>query len=218
MERIRNLIHKGHDPYADFVPRKEDIQGWASTSPAFLKCIQELKPKRIIEVGTWKGCSALFMAKTCIEEGYNDFEIVCIDTFLGSWEFFTTMPEFLAPSQKIHGRAHIYEQFLSNVIHTNLTNHITPFPIDSVNGALCLKHWNVQADLIYIDAGHDYDSVFADLTLYKDLVRPGGYLLGDDWFHVPIKEAVEDALGEVQTLSHDKFLWIRPNEPSQQTN
>jgi len=41
-------------------------------------------------------------------------------------------------------------------------------------------------------------------------VRPGGFLLGDDWFHVPIREAVQDVLGEVQTLSHDKFLWGRP--------
>lgn len=218
MERIRNLIHGNYNPFEGFVPRPEDIQGWASTSPAFQKCITDIRPKLIIEVGSWKGCSAVFMAKNCFDAGYDDFEIVCIDTFLGSWEFFTTMPEYLPHEHKIHGRAHVYEQFLSNIIHTNLTNHITPFPIDSVNGALCLKHWKVQADMIYIDAGHDYDSVFADLILYKDLVRPGGYLLGDDWFHIPIKEAVADALGEVEELSSDKFLWVRPNEPSQQTD
>ena len=137
-------------------------------------------------------------------------EIVCIDTYLGSWEHWTTMREFLPPEKLIHGRAHIYEQFLSNVVHTGFVDTITPFPIDSVNGALCLKHWNVLADMIYVDAGHDYDSVFTDLNLYKELVRPGGFLLGDDWFHVPIREAVQDVLGEVQTLSHDKFLWGRP--------
>lgn len=209
MERIRNLIHGDRNPYDGLNLMPDDIQGWASTSQAFEDCIQNLQPKLIVEVGTWKGCSAIHMANLC--RGLNlETEIVCIDTFLGSWEHWTSMREFLPPEKLIHGRAHIYEQFLSNVVHIGFVDTITPFPIDSVNAALCLKHWNVQADMIYVDAGHDYDSVFADLTLYKELVRPGGFLLGDDWFHGPIREAVADALGEVKTLSHDKFLWIRP--------
>lgn len=209
MEKLRTKIHGDRNPYEGFVPMPDDIQGWASTSPVFEECINKINPKTIIEVGTWKGCSAIHMAFKCLSK-YNDFEIVCIDTFLGSWEHWTTMPEYLPKEKLIHGRAHIYEQFLSNVMLTGFADHITPFPIDSINGALCLKHWGVQADMIYIDAGHDYDSVFSDLTLYKDLVRPGGYLLGDDWFHIPIKEAVADALGEVKELAHDKFLWVRP--------
>lgn len=209
MEKLRKIIHENHDPYAGYIPRNLDTQGWNSTSAAFEQCIEKINPKLIIEVGTWKGCSAIHMAQTCLKH-YNDFEIVCIDTFLGSVEHWTIMREYLPPELRIHGRAHLYEQFITNVIHTNLTEYITPFPIDSINAALSLKHWNVQADLIYIDAGHEYDSVFADLSHYKDLVRPGGYLLGDDWFHAPIRAAVEDTLGSVLTLSHDKFLWVRP--------
>ena len=53
------------------------------------------------------------------------------------------------------------------------------------------------------------NSVRMDLDLYKDLVRPGGHMLGDDWFHPPIKQAVADSLGEVITKSHDKFLWVK---------
>jgi hypothetical protein len=140
----------------------------------------------------------------------SDFEIVCVDTFLGSVEHWTTMTEFIKKESLINGRPNVYNQFLSNVISVGLQNNITPFPIDSVNGALTLSHFDVKADMVYIDAGHDYDSVVADLILYKDIVRPGGFLLGDDWFHGPIKQAVSDALGEVHTLSHDKFLWVKP--------
>jgi predicted O-methyltransferase YrrM len=120
------------------------------------------------------------------------------------------MTEFIKKESLINGRPNVYNQFLSNVISVGLQNNITPFPIDSVNGALTLSHFDVKADMVYIDAGHDYDSVVADLILYKDIVRPGGLLLGDDWFHGPIKQAVSDALGEVHTLSHDKFLWVKP--------
>lgn len=209
MERVRNKIHGNHNPYEGFSPLSEDLQGWSSTSEAFKKCIDQIKPKLIIEVGTWKGASAIHMAKTCFGY-YNDFEIVCVDTFLGSWEHWTTMADSMPIEKRIHGRCNVYEQFLSNVIINNLTDNITPFAIDSINGALSMKQWSVKADMIYVDAGHDYDSVYNDLLLYRDLLRPGGFLLGDDWFHPPIKQAVEDVLGEVQTLSHDKFLWIHP--------
>jgi hypothetical protein len=91
-----------------------------------------------------------------------------------------------------------------------MQDHITPFPIDSINGGLTLLKLGVQADLVYIDAGHEYQSVRMDLDLYKNLVRSGGHMLGDDWFHPPIKQAVADSLGEVITKSHDKFLWVRP--------
>jgi|694.fasta_scaffold128813_3 hypothetical protein len=209
MEKVRNIIHGSHDPYAGFEPMPPDIQGWASTSEAFKQCIDKIKPKLIVEVGTWKGASAIYMSSLCMEHG-SDFEIVCVDTFLGSVEHWTTITEFIKKESLINGRPNVYNQFLSNVISVGLQNNITPFPIDSVNGALTLSHFDVKADMVYIDAGHDYDSVVADLILYKDIVRPGGLLLGDDWFHGPIKQAVSDALGEVHTLSHDKFLWVKP--------
>jgi len=202
------------DPYEGLDILSHDEQGWNSTGTSFEAAIRESNARLIIEVGTWKGASALNMAKIALSDlNYprEELEIVCIDTFLGSVEHWVDQQDLLFKNIKNgNGRPTVYEQFLSNVTHKGYQDIITPFPVDSYNGALCLKHWNVQADLIYIDAGHDYDSVFADLSLYKELVRPGGYLLGDDWFHVPIKEAVADALGEVRELSHDKFLWIRP--------
>ena len=209
METVRSKLFGEHDPYANFNVGRSDLQGWASTSEAFEKCINDIKPKLIVEVGTWKGASAVHMARTCLNY-YNDFEIVCIDTFLGSVEHWTGISPYLPKSSLQFGRAILYEQFLSNAKITNLDRYLTPFPIDSINGGLTLMKLGVQADLVYIDAGHEYQSVAFDLQLYKNLVRPGGYLLGDDWFHPPIKEAVRDTLGEVQTLSHDKFLWVRP--------
>jgi len=208
-QSVRDKIYSGHDPYENFTPVKYDLQGWASTSPCFEESIREIKPKVIVEVGTWKGASAVHMAKTC-KKYYNDFEIICIDTFLASVEHWTKIDPNLPKAMLKNGRPIIYETFLTNVVQENLTKHITPFPIDSINGGLVLKALNVKADLIYIDAGHEYQSVYMDLMLYKDILRPGGHLLGDDWFHGPIKQAVADSLGNVVTKSADKFLWVKP--------
>lgn len=206
MNQMRKAIYGDHDIYADFQPLEIDLQGWASDSPVFDFVIQNFKPARIIEVGSWKGRSAINMAKICKKMGL-DSEILCIDTWLGSVEHWTHEDENLPISKFRNGRPIIYDQFLSNVIHSEMTNFITPFPIDSINGALTLQKLGIKADLIYIDAGHEYDSVKADLLYYSKLVAEGGLLLGDDWFHPPIKKAVEDTLGRVATFSKDKFIW-----------
>ena len=209
METMKKMIYDTYDPYEGLEVLSADFQGWSSTSPIFEEVIKELQPKLIIEVGTWKGCSAIHMAKTCLKY-YDDFEIICIDTFLGSVEHWLDQGGALFNGLK-NGRPMIYEQFLSNVVHSNLQRYITPLPIDSSNGYEILSKLDVQADLIYIDAAHDYVSVRLDLTHYANCLRSGGYLLGDDWFHEPIKQAAYDTFESEKIIekSRDKFLWIK---------
>lgn len=38
-------------------------------------------------------------------------------------------------------------------------------------------------DVVFIDAGHDYDSAFEDIKVWWPLVREGGYLCGHDYQH-----------------------------------
>ncbi len=38
-------------------------------------------------------------------------------------------------------------------------------------------------DVVFIDAGHDYDSALADIKAWWPLVREGGYLAGHDYQH-----------------------------------
>ena len=42
-----------------------------------------------------------------------------------------------------------------------------------------------QADLIYIDGGHEYDSVFYDQRLFWPLLRRNGLMVFHDWKSVP---------------------------------
>lgn len=194
------------DPYKLFAPMKKDMQGWASHSGIFESAISFYIPSLIVEVGTWKGASAIHMAGICKSLGLST-EIVCVDTFLGSHEHYT---EGWLSGRIRNGRPDIYEQFLSNVIHEGMTEYVTPLPMDSVNACHLLRHLKAEPDIIYIDAGHDYESVSQDLRLYSELLRPKGMLIGDDWFHPPVRRAVADTLGKVETYSNDKFYWIKP--------
>ena len=46
------------------------------------------------------------------------------------------------------------------------------------------KAWirDVQPDLIYIDATHDFNNVYLDLGVWFPLVKGHGTLCGDDYF------------------------------------
>jgi SAM-dependent methyltransferase len=206
MEKVRNLLYRDYDPYSftgDLLPL--DAQGFNSESAVFLKLL-EIEPKLIIEVGTWKGASAIHMANI-LKENYTNFEIVCVDTWLGSVEHWTNEDYHRNMS---NGRPNLYDQFRSNIVHLGLTDYITPFPIDSINACEWFRAKQLSADAIYIDAGHDYNSVRMDLMNWAYVLRPGGYMFGDDWFHQPIKDAVADTFGDkVIELSNDKYLWIK---------
>lgn len=207
---ISEKIH-GFDgnPYTGLEVLPSDLQGWGSTDSSFEEIITRIKPKRIFEVGSWKGGSAVNMANLAMREGATteELEIVCIDTWLGSVEHYDM--EFFLSFRK-NGRPLLFEQFLSNIIHEQKTDVVTPFPIDSINASECLRKWGLLADLIYIDAGHDYTSVRNDLTLYSTLVREGGYILIDDWHHEPIRAAAYDTFGQDKVFEvGKKAAWIR---------
>lgn len=207
METVRRkLFGANYSPYDGLQLENLDLQGWASKSPAFESVLKQYEPKLIIEVGTWKGGSAVHMAEVAKNlYGNSNFEIVCIDTFLGSvehWDRTSFIMNFK------HGRPTLYDVFLSNVVRTSNDDVITPFPVDSHNGWQTLLNFNVEADLIYIDGGHDYDAVKRDIEGYKKILKPGGVLLLDDGFHQPIIDACNECIPGCQYLE-EKIIWVK---------
>ncbi len=168
------------DPFAEPLdePLAEDLQGWAGTDPLLRRAVEIARPGLVIEVGTWKGQSAVFMAEHCRALGL-DACILCIDTWLGSLEHLLD-DRFRALLRVRRGRPTIYEQFLANVRARGLEGYITPLPQTSRTAARLLRARGLLADLIYIDASHEEQDVLEDLEAYWPLLRPGGLLVGDD--------------------------------------
>lgn len=211
MKNVREILYGDHDPYSKVKKLPLDLQGWGSSdSSVFEEIIVRLKPKLIVEVGSWKGRSAVNIANTCLKY-YGDFEIVCIDTWLGSVEHWLEIDKNLGKREFVNGRPTIYNKFLSNIVQSQLQEYITPFPIDSVNGAYTLSELKIYPDLIYIDAGHEYFSVKNDFYVFSLILKSGGYLLGDDFFHQPVKSAAYETFGDdkVVKLNEEHFLWIK---------
>jgi predicted O-methyltransferase YrrM len=169
-------------PYDDFsiASYESDLQGWNSTHPIFARLIDQIQPGLIIEVGSWKGASAIHMAGLA-KAHKPDCRVVCIDTWTASNKALWVNPKFRETYGRRNGFPTVYWQFLANVIHAGHRDTILPLPVTGLCGAEILQHYRVVADLIYIDAGHSLDDVSIDLRRYWPLLRPGGFMIGDDY-------------------------------------
>lgn len=187
--------------YKDFTPLPEDTSGWNGNSAVFNKLITEINPKTIIEVGSWKGQSAINMGKATKNLGLNTI-IHCVDTWLGAIEFWSTLNNTKERNLLLHhGYPQIYYQFLSNVIHNNLQDTILPFPNTSENGFRYFRDIKLTADLIYIDASHEEEDVYKDINNYFTLLRNGGIIFGDDYHNwAGVKKSI-DRFAKEQNLT-----------------
>ena len=185
-------IHK-RNPYREFDARrfKTDLSGWGGEDPHFKSLIDEVRPRLVIEVGTWKGASAVFMGAH-LKASRIDAPVVCVDTWLGALEFWTDQSDATRyGSLKLkNGYPSVYYQFLANVVHEGLQDVIIPFPQTSAIAARWFKKNRIAADLVYIDASHDEDDVLSDLRSYWDLVADRGILFGDDYNWPGVRAAV----------------------------
>ena len=180
----------------DKFPLDSDVQGWCGHQHILQKYVALAKPELVIEVGTWKGLSAIAMASKLKELGLNDSRVLCIDTWLGASEHWNDMFSNLAQYMEHGLPLGLYYQFLANVIKSDLADYIVPLPSTSRSAAEILTLNNIKSNLIYIDASHIYDEVLSDCNNYSDIVNVGGYLIFDDYSDTwpGVKNAIDDFL------------------------
>lgn len=171
--------------------RTDIFTGWHSLHPFFEAIIDVSKPKVIIEVGSWKGGSAINMARLA-----PGAKIYCVDHWLGGCDHVTADCAFRQGVHRdTHGWPGIYYQFLHNVAVSGLRDRVVPVPMMTKDGATLLQMHGIQADLIYIDADHDEGPVREDILNYLPLLKSGGFMFGDDYPCESVKRGVMAAFG-----------------------
>ncbi len=171
-------------PYNSVVLLPFDDHGWFSNDSQLEECFSEKSIKCVIEIGSWLGLSARFLAEQVGPEG----KVYCVDNWRGAPS--PTPLEAEAYTKQKNRLLRAYQQFLSNIIHANLTDRIIPIRMDSLEAAIGI---NILADLIYIDASHSEEDVFNDIIAWSKHLTAGGILCGDDWTWPEVCRAVEKA-------------------------
>jgi predicted O-methyltransferase YrrM len=189
-DELIQKIHRGVNPYEGFWPFLTPDRGpnWGNDHHWFKEAIEELRPRIVIEVGSFLGGSAIQMGK-CLKALGLDSAIVCVDTWLAEdmlWLSDEWRPHLIIR----HGRPEFYINFLQNIGDAGLTDLIIPLPMDSAGGARLLAKLGVSASLIYLDGSHQTGDVRRDLEFYWPLLEPGGILLADDYDNPDTPSAV----------------------------
>ena len=181
----------------EFDESRVDLTGWNSTHGFFRNLLEEFKPKLILELGVWKGKSSIHMAHEAKKLGL-ETEIVAIDTWLGSSAHLSSKGRRKELSPK-NGYPTLYETFLADVYSEGMQDVIVPLPMDGNSAAYALKRLKVKADMIHIDASHEYEACLADFRNYWDLLADDGVLLCDDYGNWPeVSRAVCQFAAEVE--------------------
>jgi len=164
------------EPYRSINDLPFDEHGWFGNAQQLEGIIAAKSPKTVIEIGSWLGASTRFIASHLPKEGI----LYAIDTWRGS------------PTEPWHMQdprlPYLYQLFLSNVKHANLTDKIIPIRMNSLEAATAL---NIKADLIYLDASHEKEDVINDIMYWSPHLNPNGTLCGDDyWTFGTVRDAV----------------------------
>jgi hypothetical protein len=193
--------------YDNFSPLPPDCRGWNGNHSIFDILVREIKPKVVIEVGSWKGQSSITMGKS-LKKVCDNPKLYCVDTWLGALEFWTHGCSEERNMMCRNGYPQVYYQFLSNVVHNNLQDIIFPIPATSSTGAKILKNNTIKADLIYIDASHEYEDVLNDIKIYSHLINPRGVMFGDDYgAWQGVRRAVDECFSDITVV--DNIFWVK---------
>lgn len=144
-----------------------------------------------VEIGSFKGRSSSFMAVE-IARSFKSIDFDCVDTWEGSEEH--QAGKQFADADVIENR--LYDRFIANMQPAE--GYYNPVQATSIQASG--GYADASLDFVFIDAAHDYQSVLADIFAWLPKVKIGGIISGHDWPHPPVKQAVIESLGLVQTM------------------
>lgn len=199
-----NLYSKPHSIYDNIHVLPETLAGgwnWDKQEKILEKIIEEnqINVNSIIEIGSYVGYSTIGLAKFCSETGV----VIAID----SWQD----PEFYQSySEGFQCNPYYFQQFLSNIIHTNLQNIVIPFKMSSHEAYQMIS---TQADIIYIDGDHSFNGVLSDMLNFWFLLKEGGIMCGDDFHFKSVGDAVKEYCRRngLTLFFEDTFWWVFKN-------
>jgi predicted O-methyltransferase YrrM len=176
--------------------------GWMQ--PRFQQTFQEIlqiikhPDIKIVEVGSWLGLSTRIMATELKKLGYGC--LIAVDTWLGSPEHYET-----------YNLDELFQKFISNTKQAGLEEYILPFRTSSCQAAQFMINKQIEVDVIYIDAAHEYEPVKLDIELYWKILKPGGFMLFDDYAWPGVIKAVDEhcLLHNLQLSTHGALALVQ---------
>lgn len=162
-----------------------------TTELSHLASLAETRSK-IVEIGSWMGRSARAFADN------TPGEVWCVDTWADD-------AYGDAPAEMTRHSGWLWNEFTRNHLDTIAAGKVIPVRASSTEAARILGESGLRFDLIFIDAGHNYDEVKADILAWRPLLAKGGLLCGHDLYkdgpyHPGVLQAVDELVGKYSVV------------------
>ena len=124
-----------------------------------------------VEIGSYCGKSTCFIGQACKE---NKSKLITIDHHKGSEEQQLGELYFDAEvyDEKL-GRVNTLPLLIKNLAKFDLEDVVKPLVTDSISASKIVEN---NADLIFIDGSHTFESAESDYELWKNKIKKGGTL------------------------------------------
>jgi hypothetical protein len=162
-----------------------NIEGWFDF-PEFYDLLIERLPQNFVfvELGVWKGKSLSYFVIESINRNKTG-QIHAVDHWLGSAEHQKNAPSY-DPALDIPDG--LYNIYLKNIYP--IKDYISTHRKSSEEASSLFSSKSIDA--IFIDASHDYESVYQDLMCWYPKIKMNGTLCGHDYNWPEVKKAVEE--------------------------
>jgi SAM-dependent methyltransferase len=192
------------EEYYSKVPK--DDHGWFPRWNQELLLPKVANKKLVVELGSWLGKSTRMWLKN------SQANVICIDTWQGSIEHNKKRKDI---KNKLSS---LKDTFLCN--QEEWRDRVFPLQMNTVKGMVTISNYGLEPDFIYIDASHQYEDVYTDLSLAYNCF-PGALICGDDWGwrnrsqgrRMTVQEAVKEFCknNKIQYI-YNKWAWYLKTE------
>ncbi|MEW5773908.1 MAG: class I SAM-dependent methyltransferase [Thermodesulfobacteriota bacterium] len=150
----------------------------------------------IVEIGSWMGLSSIVMANALLLQRNLSARIYCVDTWRGSQEH---------QDMAVVKEDRLYRKFLDNIRGAAVEQLISPIRADSPEAAVRFRDHSV--DLLFVDGDHTHEGCLVDLEAWWGKVRPGGTVIGHDYYPDNGVASAVDAF----VAAHDVEFLVEPS-------
>ena len=166
----------------------------------FLKEVLNKKPKSFLEIGVFHGVTARNVCELLYQIHGNDFKYVGLDLFEKSDQNkFEVIPStnFKNPFKKFY---HQYitrqDQYSIEAVYDLLKKFKNQVHLIKGNSNQVLKKMDMsKIDFVFLDGGHEYNTVVNDLNSCIDVLKFNGSILCDDYnlgSALGVKKAIDE--------------------------
>jgi len=178
--------------------------------PYLLQSFKNSPNTHFLEIGSWKGRSAIFMLQNILTHPTS--KLTCVDLWdINDWnpKAEETQTLWNNPNrQKELDCANLYDIFLYNI--KPYKDKVEVIKDYSTNALRKFIHHKIEFDFIYIDAEHTTEAVKKDFCMATQCIKNNHIIFLDDYSWDSVKFAIEELEKEfnIKFNTKDNGAWV----------